>query len=1423
MKNKCLFCVIFFLLSTFTPVSAEVVDLGKGLTGVNATVEQSDQMRTVVRFELGSFEKTAVETDRGAYYKISCNLEELLTNKGEPELPQLRRNIIIPDDKEVEIRVLSSEYRDFQGVPVVPSKGLLPICVDPETIPYTFGPVYESDSWYPSKLAELTEPFILRDYRGTTIKLSAFQYNPQTQTLRIYKDVKVEITNTGTSKNNVLERREKPRAKVREFEKIYENQFINYSFRETKGDYLEESGDMLVITHPNFYDAMLPFVEWKRQKGIKTSIVDVSTIHNDTTSIKNFIHAFYDTTNLAWVLLVGDVNFVATPYAEFSGLWGSDTGPADPVYSFPAGDDDWPDIFVGRFSAENVSHVQTQVKRSIEYERDHPNAGTGWFSKGACVAMEDMGFIPEMEEVAGLLEGFTYTYIDRIFVPAASGGPTGAMLSSALNEGRSIVSCAMHGDTNSWGYWGFYFSSDSVDELHNINMLPFIFSTACLVGKMDYDGGPCFAEHWLRATDRVTDQPTGAIAAYMASTLSSWAYNDRMARLLVNDGLSTIGGLCFNSLLAVGGLFEIMNIFGDPSLQLCTNTPQELTVNHTGILDASQTHYEVEVEGVEGALCALYQGGVLFGSAYTDASGMATIPIEGLLPEDSLILTVTAFNKATHIDKVAISNFPPYGLHVKICTQNSVTLAWTPKAPWNSLGYNIYRSTISGQPGVRINSDLIAQPESIYTDLGLPLGQTFYYTITNVDLAYQESYPSVEVKITVGYPSPPTALVAEEESTVVSLSWKPNPLQENVVKYKIYHNKTLVDSVSGYVTRYVDLSPKVEGWHFYQVSAANFMGEGLPSDSVPVNITHPSPLISPYDPKISSWNGTSVTLSWKVRQEGDGCNIYRSKVPGVYSKLPLNKSPIDDPLGVEITYQDMGLTEGLTYYYVVTQIEQSPAHLPERPKETPPSNEAQFLAGRPQTPNLRVKSSRKNIRLLISSFDKDIRGYKIFRKEDSGAFQVLDSLGLGSDNPPFASLDTSYVDCSATAGIDYYYQVTAIDKLNLESFPSDSVEGCIMTFDKGLVVVDLTMGGKDHDDVRTGVNSDSVNAFYQRALKAVSQEYPYSHPYTYLDFGNSDDGRYLTLLNLSSHPVAIVHSEDKEISQSLSQATYKVLRQYLEAGGTLLIEGRKNLSGREGFSEFRDFASGDFRYDQLNVDSACLPPSLPPEGFGAREFIGANRTSQAAGYPQVQLDTFRVNYPRDVGSPQKSDDFEGKLAGVGYFMPLDSSEVIYTFVSADSATSASHGKPVALQHITDEYKVIYFDFPLWFVKEDIAIRILTQALGELYKPTSLDLEQESDRAEVPLSFSLSQNSPNPFNSETAIEYSMPEVSQVRIDIYNILGQKVKTLVDQKQSAGHTRVVWDGKNQNGDALSSGTYFYRIQTERFVQIKKMLLLK
>ncbi len=109
--------------------------------------------------------------------------------------------------------------------------------------------------------------------------------------------------------------------------------------------------------------------------------------------------------------------------------------------------------------------------------------------------------------------------------------------------------------------------------------------------------------------------------------------------------------------------------------------------------------------------------------------------------------------------------------------------------------------------------------------------------------------------------------------------------------------------------------------------------------------------------------------------------------------------------------------------------------------------------------------------------------------------------------------------------------------------------------------------------------------------------------------------------------------------------------------------------------------------------------------------------------------------------------------------------------------------------------------------QPIAVRILATAKSEA----------------LPREFAIKQNFPNPFNPTTQIAYDVPHAEQVRIDIYNVLGQRVVTVVDAPHQPGRYSITWNGTDESGRGVASGVYLYRITAGTFVESKKMMLLK
>lgn len=659
------------------PVSlhaAEWVPVGDRGEPLSVRVLEASGLRTVLEYEVGGFERKNIEIEGDTYHAVGLTGEPKTFDRGFPELPRVCRSVIIPDDRRVAVRVLERRYEDVGGIRVVPSKGILTRNVNPAEVPYVFDEFYGTEGWYPAQVATREEPYILRDYRGVVVFFHPFQYNPATGTLRVTTYLRLEVVPVARGITNVLERRSGRRNLTRDFARIYDDHFLNFrsvaderrgAFESSKYTPVEEQGEMLVIAYDSYSGAAQPLVDWKNEMGMRTRLFNLSGIGSEPIEIKNFIRAYYDTTDLVFVLLVGDGGQLPPMHVN-------DDAASDPRYSLLYGSDYYPEIIVGRVSAELVPQVETQVERTIEYEK-YPQAGAEWYHWGVGIgSAEGPGDDGEMdwehiENIRLDLLGYTYTSVDQIYDP----GATGSQVTMALETGRSILNYCGHGNTTGWGTTGF--TSYWVNQLENDNLLPFIFDVACLNGN--FEATTCFAEAWMRATNN--GEPTGAIGIYASSVNQSWnppmAAQDEMNDLLVQDAKRTFGGLCYNGSMQMmdeygwdgSYMFKTWHVFGDPSLRVRTDTPTMISPVHDGTISPSASTYVVTVTGEEGILCGLSYSGAYLGSSLTDPTGVATIQIEADLPEnEDITLTVTGYNRTPAIETVHVQGGPAPGIRV---------------------------------------------------------------------------------------------------------------------------------------------------------------------------------------------------------------------------------------------------------------------------------------------------------------------------------------------------------------------------------------------------------------------------------------------------------------------------------------------------------------------------------------------------------------------------------------------------------------------------------------------------------------------------------------------------------------------------------------------------------------------------------------
>jgi hypothetical protein len=140
-----------------------------------------------------------------------------------------------------------------------------------------------------------------------------------------------------------------------------------------------------------------------------------------------------------------------------------------------------------------------------------------------------------------------------------------------------------------------------------------------------------------------------------------------------------------------------------------------------------------------------------------------------------------------------------------------------------------------------------------------------------------------------------------------------------------------------------------------------------------------------------------------------------------------------------------------------------------------------------------------------------------------------------------------------------------------------------------------------------------------------------------------------------------------------------------------------------------------------------------------------------------------------------------------------------------------------------EPKLQSFDVPYIIMgKDDVMIKAtyrMFDTIGEIFSQGTKEITLRP----VPEEFALHQNYPNPFNPITTINYDLPQQTHVNIMIYDILGREVVKLISEEIPAGYQSVIWNTRNNFGQPVSAGIYFYQIQTKDFVKTNKMVLLK
>ncbi len=527
-------------------------------------------------------------------------------------------------------------------------------------------------------------------------------------------------------------------------------------------------------------------------------------------------------------------------------------------------------------------------------------------------------------------------------------------------------------------------------------------------------------------------------------------------------------------------------------------------------------------------------------------------------------------------------------------------------------------------------------------------------------------------------------------------------------------------------------------------------------------------------------SGTELLLSWtpsNIEPDFAGYRIawrrpdslfYQGIIPvGNVTEYLLTGLPSDQPVYVSYSALDTDGNESIFSIEVLDTPETVPA--------TPQGFDATSTA------NGVLLNWKKNQEL-------DLAGYKLTRTGPPNTQQefLLDSSAI------------SFLDNTIQPHILYRYQIQARDFDGNLSAPSAQKRGRLPTHDSGIFVVDATKDGSGANPLQP--TDIQVDNFYQNIL----QDFNISGQWDIAD--SMQQQLSISDADMAVHSTVIWHTDVWQGTHPIANDTLE-LRKYIDNGGKALLVGWGFISSAVGFpyNGPLSFHPGHFVHDYLQIDTS-YSQGLPPDFEGATA-VAPNFVSPAidsAKIPSIYNHNlfYMEAFPSLVNDPQ--------------------TEILYTYRSSAQPPSPLDGLPNALKHFSNNRKLLLLNFPLYFFIKADARQVIHQALIELGEsPTSIPDQKTSG---LPITkFDLQQNYPNPFNPVTYIDYRLPVQSKVQLNIYNLTGQMVKSLVDSNQPKGVHRVEWHGTDQNNLPVASGIYFYRLETDDFTKVMKLVLIR
>ncbi|HBF88642.1 MAG TPA: Gingipain R [Bacteroidales bacterium] len=677
MKKLLLYSIFIFLTAFVYAENERVIKLSSDEASFKVNDNSINGFSVFSKIsEIKSFD---VQTKKGAFAQFEVSGFGKSYIAGEPNLPLLNEMIEIPQGANVQVEIISYteeiiNLNDY-GIlnKIIPAQPSVFKNANLEDLEFYFNErTYKTDAYVKTSIANVEVLGTMRGVKMGRLTISPFQYNPVQNTLRVLNNLEVRVTfnNVDLNKANAI--------KDKNYSPFFNttfSRFINHIDAPNKDLMSKYPIKYLIIADRMFETALQPFIEWKTKKGfyVVESYTDEAAVGTTTTSIKSYIQGLYDAGTVedpapTFCLFVGDIAQIP----PFDGT--TNTHVTDLYYfTLDGSGDDYPEMYYGRFSAETVDQLQPQIDKTLMVEQ-YTMPDDAYLNDVLMIAGADATYAPThgngqiyygTENYFNVAHGLTSaTY----FYPESE--TSDAAIIQDISNGLAFANYTAHCDWNMW-YDPQFLISD-VAGLQNANEYPFMIGNCCLSNKFDEDA--CLGETLLRTANKgavayiggsnstlwdedfywgvgyratVTSTPT-----YDASKLGAydrlWHENGEST----DDWYTTAGQVLNSGNLAVTQgatsnvlyYWEIYHLMGDPSLMPYIGIPSDLSISYSSSTPVGTPSLTVTTEAH--AYVALSYNGVLYDVKLADATGVVSLDISGLtMPCTADIVATKQFRK----------------------------------------------------------------------------------------------------------------------------------------------------------------------------------------------------------------------------------------------------------------------------------------------------------------------------------------------------------------------------------------------------------------------------------------------------------------------------------------------------------------------------------------------------------------------------------------------------------------------------------------------------------------------------------------------------------------------------------------------------------------------------------------------------------